>query len=118
MFGVEGSVWTLRVPFTNIAWDAHRRIEDERLEDIREALKEDVEATLETDDIPYLDGQKMSAWARLVLIANQIGEPDLAKKARDQLKPVVEKWLQGVNDDKFVYDQVCTMSIELQSFER
>ena len=109
MFGVEGTVWTLRVPFTNIEWDAHRRIEDERLEDIREALKEDVEATLETDDIPYLDGQKMSAWARLVLIANQIGEPDLAKKARDVLKPVVEKWLQGDNDDKLVYDQVSTI---------
>jgi len=46
----------------------------------------------------------MATLARLALIADELEETDLANTYRQKLKPVMEGWLSGTNDDHFTYD--------------
>ena len=56
------------------------------MEIIKTSLEYDiVNETLPGDD-PYFGGKKMAVFARLSLIAEQIGEMELAKQARDKVK--------------------------------
>ena len=108
MVGIKGSSWTFNEPLTTITWGTTKSIPADKVGDIRSALQVDVEATRLPADDPYFGGKHMAVFARLSLIADEIGEKELAQKARDKVKPYIEGWLQGTNGDKLVYDQVNT----------
>ena len=113
MVGIKGSSWTFNEPLTTISWGTTKSIPADKVGDIRSALHEDVEATRLPADDPYFGGKHMAVFARLSLIADEIGEKELAQKARDKVKPFIEGWLQGTNGDKLVYDQVYTENLYL-----
>ena len=111
MVGIIGSSWTFNEPLTTITWGTTKSIPADKVGDIRSALQVDVEATRLPADDPYFGGKQMAVFARLSLIADEIGEKELAQKARDKVKPYIEGWLQGTNGDKLVYDQVNTTDL-------
>merc|ERR550519_567174 len=47
----------------------------------------------------------MAVFARLALIAEELGEEELAMEARDRVRPWIEGWLGGSNGDRLVYDR-------------
>ena len=106
MVGIKGNSWTFNEPLTTITWGATKSIPADKVDDIKAALQQDVEATRLPSDDPYFGGKQMAVFARLSLIADEIGETVLAQRARDRVKPFIEGWLQGTNGDKLLYDQV------------
>lgn len=71
---------------------------------IRSALEYDIANEPLPGDDPYFGGKKMAVFARLSLIAEQIGELELAQQARDKVKPYLEGWLGGTNNNNLLYD--------------
>ena len=110
MVGIKGSIWSFNEPLTTISWRATKSISSDKVEDIRAALQRDVEETRLPGDDPYFGGKEMAVFARLSLIADEIGETELAQRARDRVKPFIEGWMKGTNGDKLLYDQVYILS--------
>ena len=83
MIGVVGEKWTMEETLTDITWGAPRSIDPDKIEAIRDALKNDINkeippATGET----YFIGKEMAAIAKLALIADELNENDLANQFR------------------------------------
>ena len=79
--------WQFSEPLTSIAWDSVSPVSSEAdVEAIRSALEYDIANEPLPGDDPYFGGKKMAVFARLSLIAEQIGELGLAQQARDKVK--------------------------------
>ena len=104
MIGVTGDVWEFQEPLTTISWNSPRGVSDDKVQDIKEALAEDVIKAHNPGDDPYFGGKKMAVLARLSLIADELDEADIAVQARDRFKPYLEGWLSGTNNNKLLYD--------------
>ena len=106
MKSIEGEVWEFTEDLTTISWDSVSPIAEDKIEDIRAALAHDIANEPLPPDDPYFGGKKMAVFARLSLIADQIGETDLAQQARNKVKPFIEGWLGGTNPNNLLYDDV------------
>ena len=75
--------WQFSEPLTSITWDSVSPVSSEvDVKEIRTALEYDIaNEPLPVDD-PYFGGKKMAVFARLSLIADQIGETEMAQQAR------------------------------------
>ena len=81
------SAWQFKEPLTTIAWDSVSPVSSEGdVEIIKTSLEYDIVNEPLPGDDPYFGGKKMAVFARLSLIAEQIGEMELAKQARDKVK--------------------------------
>ena len=83
MIGVVGEKWLMEETLTDIAWGAPRSIDPDKIESIRDSLKNDINkeippATGET----YFIGKEMAAIGKLALIADELNEQDLANQLR------------------------------------
>ncbi|MEO0322661.1 MAG: glycosyl hydrolase [Myxococcota bacterium] len=103
MFGVVGDTWTMTLPLDPGGFDAPRDPAPERLDDVRLALRrgQGVESVA-TD--PYFGGKQVAAMARLALIADALGERDIATAVRGRLAARVAPWLEGTMD-RLLYDR-------------
>jgi len=106
MVGVTGDVWMFKEPLTTISWGAPRPVPANAQNDIRAALAQDIANTPCCGDDPYFGGKQMAVYARLALIADELGETALASQAREKVKPFIEGWLGGTNGNHLVYDTV------------
>ena len=104
MVGISGNVWEFEEPVSTIEWEAPRNIPDDKVEMLRLSLQEDITNEQDPVDDPYFGGKKMALFARLSLIADEIGETDLAQQARDRFRGFVEGWLGGTNPNKLLYE--------------
>ena len=105
MTGIVGSSWTMTEELTTIAWDAAGDIDPDRIEAIRAALNEDTEGNDVVAGDPYFGGKQMAKLARLSLIADQLGETELAESFREKVRPTLEAWMDATNANKLLYDQ-------------
>ena len=86
------SDWQFTEPLTTIAWDSVSPVSSEGdVEEIRTALEYDINNEPLPGDDPYFGGKKMAVFARLSLIAEQIGELELAQQARDKVDNTYQK---------------------------
>ena len=113
MVGINGNIWSFNEPLTTISWGATKSVPSDKVEDIRAALQRDVEEARLPGDDPYFGGKQMAVFARISLIADEIGETELAQRARDRVKPFIEAWMKGTNGDKLLYDQVDILVLSL-----
>ena len=90
MVGVTGDIWEFQENLTPITWSAPRAVPEENIEDIRAALAEDVVKAHNPGDDPYFGGKKMAVLARLSLIADELGETEIAEQARERIRPYLE----------------------------
>merc|ERR1719481_1013060 len=105
MVGIPGDVWYFLEPLTTITWGAPRPVASSTENDIRSALAQDIANTPCCNDDPYFGGKQMAVYARLALIADELGETSLADQARQKVKPFIEGWLGGTNGNHLLYDQ-------------
>jgi len=104
MTGVVGEQWTLTEPLTTIEWSPPRPITDSvKLAAVRSALKGDSERTFLAVD-PYGGGKELGAMARLVLIAEEISEHEIATRLRTRLAAKLDEWLGGDVADPLMYE--------------
>ena len=82
MVGITGDLWEFSEDLTPISWDSAGSIAPDKIADIKAALEYDISNEQLPGDDPYFGGKKMALFARLSLIADQIGKDRL--KIRSQ----------------------------------
>ena len=83
MVGILGRIWEFSEPLTTISWNAPRPMAEDKIADIKAALENDIANESNPPDDPYFGGKKMALFARLSLIADEIGETELAQQVID-----------------------------------
>ncbi|POM62364.1 Endo-1,3(4)-beta-glucanase [Phytophthora palmivora] len=105
MTAVLGSCWELQETLPTASFQEENvQIQPQYLEAIRVALANDSNYTPEADD-PYYFGKEIGRQARLVLIADKLGENELRDDMLDKLEEWLTPWMLGQNSDHFVYDR-------------
>ena len=114
MVGYSGDTWTFEEPLTTLGFNSPRPLPAGKDNAVRAALAGDIANAQCCVDDPYFGGKQMAVFARLALIAEELGEDGLAQQARDKVRPYIEGWLAGTNGDKLVYEQtwggVCSLN--------
>ncbi|DAZ92627.1 TPA: hypothetical protein N0F65_012060 [Lagenidium giganteum] len=105
MTAVVGACWTMEDNLPAVGFEVNASaVKPEHVAAIKDALVLDANYTPEALD-PYYFGKELARQARLVLIADTIGE----KKIRDTILKAMERWVRpwliGENEDHFNYDQ-------------
>jgi len=78
---VAGNIWTIEVPLVSIGFFAPRSIAPNRRDAILQSLRQDIEQSVPIPSDTYSFGKVASRFARLALIADELGEID----ARDRM---------------------------------
>ncbi|POM79953.1 Endo-1,3(4)-beta-glucanase [Phytophthora palmivora] len=105
MTAVLGSCWELQEALPTASFQEENvQIQPQYLEAIRVALANDSNYTPEADD-PYYFGKEIGRQARLVLIADKLGENEFRDDMLDKLEEWLTPWMLGQNSDHFVYDR-------------
>ncbi|MFZ5893161.1 MAG: glycosyl hydrolase [Myxococcota bacterium] len=105
MVGFEGQAWQLDYARDGLLWRAPRAIAADRVSAVRQALTSD-KAYQPVGDDPYFGGKALAKLARLILIADELGESDARDEMVERLRPRVEAWLSGTNAVPLGYDKV------------
>ncbi|KAG7384123.1 hypothetical protein PHYBOEH_009645 [Phytophthora boehmeriae] len=105
MTAILGNCWEMREALPTASfYEEDIEIQPEYLEAIKVALTNDSDYTPEADD-PYYFGKEIGRQARLVLIADKLGEKELRNGILDKLEEWLKPWMLGQNSDHFVYDR-------------
>eukprot|EP01125_Pyxidicula_operculata_P018918 TRINITY_DN678_c0_g1_i1.p1 TRINITY_DN678_c0_g1~~TRINITY_DN678_c0_g1_i1.p1 ORF type:complete len:733 (+),score=123.68 TRINITY_DN678_c0_g1_i1:113-2311(+) len=105
LVGYVGRLWYLKENLTTIEWYARHPIDDAKKLALRYELAKDIKNAEPGDWDIYGYGKYVAALARLSLIAEELGDLDSAKLARDKLKLKITPWLNRVTyRDTFLYD--------------
>ncbi|KAG6659054.1 hypothetical protein I3843_03G005700 [Carya illinoinensis] len=108
LVGVVGDSWELKPAPVSVNWHSIRGIKDEAYAEIVSALSLDAEAlnsTAITTTSSYFYGKLIARAARLALIAEEVGFPEVIPTIRKFLKDTIEPWLDGTfSGNGFVYD--------------
>ena len=103
MTGVLGAHWQLAYPLHNVSWYSPGGIDRNRVEAVRSALMEDRNLQLQpTHPDPYFAGAELGKTARLILIAEELGETATATQLRSQLAGFATPWLIGQGTDPWL----------------
>ncbi|MDB4938188.1 MAG: uncharacterized protein JWP87_5160 [Labilithrix sp.] len=105
--GVAAQRWSLRYDAPALGFTAPRAIAASRREAVAQALAADSsfvpDATVVSQD-PYFGGKQLAKLARLVLVAEELGDTARADAMRARLAPLVQAWLDGTNGNPLVYE--------------
>uniref|UniRef100_H3H0L4 glucan endo-1,3-beta-D-glucosidase n=1 Tax=Phytophthora ramorum TaxID=164328 RepID=H3H0L4_PHYRM len=105
MTAVLGSCWEMQETLPTASFQEEDvQIQPKYLEAIKVALANDSNYTPEADD-PYYFGKEIARQARLVLIADKLGEKEPRDEILDNLEEWLTPWMLGQNGDHFVYDR-------------
>ncbi|KAK1942255.1 Endo-1 [Phytophthora citrophthora] len=105
MTAVLGSCWEMQETLPTASFQEENvQIQPQYLEAIKVALANDSNYTPGADD-PYYFGKEIGRQARLVLIADKLGEKELRDDILNKLEEWLTPWMLGQNSDHFVYDR-------------
>lgn len=111
MTGVLGEKWVLKETLTQIGFSAPREIDSNKKALIKSALEREKNKRAGSFDT-YWNGKELAAMGRLALIADELGEADLARHIRGNLKSDIDKWFFGNNSNPLIFDSswkgICT----------
>eukprot|EP00296_Roombia_truncata_P000019 JP435674.1.p1 GENE.JP435674.1~~JP435674.1.p1 ORF type:complete len:687 (-),score=179.62 JP435674.1:152-2212(-) len=103
--GIVAHTWTWTEIHTDMSWTAPRPVKESRKADLIEALVQDAyNVTFQADD-PYFLGKELSRVARQAIIAEELGQVEIALKLVDAIKAEMEPWINATNYDYLCYDQ-------------
>ncbi|TMW59254.1 hypothetical protein Poli38472_004323 [Pythium oligandrum] len=104
MTPVRGNCWTLEEKLPQVGFDTNQTIADQsQVDEIKNSLVLDANYTPVAQD-PYFFGKEIGRQARLVLIADTLGEDKIRDELLNKLEEWIQPWLVGENEDPFVYD--------------
>ncbi len=115
---VLGSSWTIAEPLTKIGFTAPRPLKEQKHVDaIKKQVKSDVMRPAgETDKDAawicfddwfgnaYWNGKEAARLAGLALVAQEVGDDASFTSAINQMRSILELWLEARNGDPLVYD--------------
>lgn len=101
--GVVGNSWTLIEPFPTIQWTAPRPIASAYHDAIVAQLKKDATFVNTSTSDTYFAGKGLAKMARLLLIANEVGDTDSASTLQANLKASLTTWF--TQNGLFAYEQ-------------
>ncbi|KAH0462582.1 hypothetical protein IEQ34_010157 [Dendrobium chrysotoxum] len=108
LVGIVGDSWLLKTDPVSTTWYSTRGLSEDGLQEIATALTKDVNA-LDTSPIQttssYFYGKAIARAARLALIAEEVGFPDVIPTVLNLLRRSITPWLDGsFNGNGFLYD--------------
>lgn len=104
MKGVVGTVWVMREALPTITWAAPKGIDPTKLDIVEAALGADKTYVPGNASAIYEGGKDMAKAARLMLIAEQLGDADALSNLTNNLKPKVQAWLNSTGSNTLRYD--------------
>lgn len=107
MAAIAAKRWTLRYDAPAFGFTAPRAIDPARRAAIVDALASDAGYNPNAETVsqdPYFGGKQLAKLARLIVIAEELGDTDRALAMRARLTPLVNAWLDGTNGNPLVYD--------------
>lgn len=108
MVGVVGDAWVLRTDPVSPTWHSTRGVSEDGVAEVVAALRADVAglaSTAITTTSSYFYGKAIARAARLALIAEEVGCPDVIPAVQQFLKASVTPWLDGsFQGNGFFYD--------------
>ncbi|KAI4389302.1 hypothetical protein MLD38_001540 [Melastoma candidum] len=109
LVGVVGDSWVLKPNPVSVTWHSIKGVNVEAFPEIISALCKDVEGLSSvgaTTTSSYFYGKLIARAARLALIAEEVGFPDVVPTVRKFLKDKIEPWLDGnFSGNGFLYDE-------------
>ncbi|KAF8647996.1 hypothetical protein HU200_065031 [Digitaria exilis] len=108
LVGVVGDSWALRADPVSPTWHSTRGVSEDGVAEVVAALRADVASlasTPITTTSSYFYGKAIARAARLALIAEEVGCPDVIPAVQSFLKAAVTPWLDGsFQGNGFFYD--------------
>lgn len=105
MKAITGNTWTLTIPLPTIGWNNANPINSTRLAAVQAALTADKTFVPAVND-PYFGGKQLGKAARLILIADQVGDTNARDTLLANLKSVINLYLNGSLGTALRYDTV------------
>jgi len=105
MSGVIGNKWVMKETLTKINWNSPRPIAADKLDAIKAALQIDVDNTGNSPGDPYGFGKSIARLGRLALIADEVGNTELAGRIRGKMRSRLNPWMWGNNTNSLRYDR-------------
>lgn len=106
--GVVGTSWVIRTNVTSIGWYSSSGISDpDELAALQSAVRMDIASLAPILNIPstYTFGKVASRAARLALIAEEVGLPELTPAVADYLEEYLTMWFNGTYPgNSFLYN--------------
>ncbi|KAG2643203.1 probable endo-1,3(4)-beta-glucanase ARB_01444 [Panicum virgatum] len=108
LVGVVGDAWALRADPVSPTWHSTRGVAEDGVAEVAAALRGDVAGLASapiTTTSSYFYGKAVARAARLALIAEEVGCPDLIPAVQSFLRATVTPWLDGsFQGNGFFYD--------------
>jgi endo-1,3(4)-beta-glucanase len=108
LVGVVGDAWSLRADPLSPTWHSTRGVSEDGVAEVVAALRADVAglaSTPITTTSSYFYGKAVARAARLALIAEEVGCPDVIPAVQSFLRSTVTPWLDGsFQGNGFLYD--------------
>lgn len=106
---IKASTWTVVEPLTTIGWEAPGIIEPTALPDIIAAVNAEKDYIADTENDgngvdPYFTGKWVTKMARIMLIADQVGESAVVSTVAANLKPIILDWFSGALENDLKYE--------------
>jgi endo-1,3(4)-beta-glucanase len=105
MRAILGSTWTMSIPLSTPGWNNANPIASNRLSAIQTALAADKSFVPQVND-PYFGGKQLAKSARLVLIADQIGDFAARDTLLGTLRTTLTQYITGQLTCVLRYDTV------------
>jgi endo-1,3(4)-beta-glucanase len=102
--GIIGKQWFLNEILPTLTWTAPRPIPQDKVSAIISALNGDQGFT-QTNTDTYGAGKQLAAMARLVLIAEELGEMQIATNICNRLRDQLTAWFTDQTPDRIIYDR-------------
>ncbi|XP_062194593.1 glucan endo-1,3-beta-D-glucosidase 1-like [Phragmites australis] len=121
LVGVVGDSWFLRTDPVSPTWHSTRGVSQDGVDEVVAALRKDVDglaSTQITTTSSYFYGKAIARAARLALIAEEVGCPDVIPAVQSFLKATVTPWLDGsFQGNGFFYDSKWGGLVTLQGLK-
>jgi endo-1,3(4)-beta-glucanase len=105
MTAILGSIWTMSIPLQTPGWNNANPIASNRLSAVQAALAQDKVFVPQVND-PYFGGKQLAKSARLVLIADQVGDFAARDTLLGTLRTTLTQYLSGQLTCVLRYDTV------------
>ncbi|KAL6655659.1 hypothetical protein ACP70R_006485 [Stipagrostis hirtigluma subsp. patula] len=121
LVGVVGDSWVLKTDPVSPTWHSTRGVSEDGVDEVVAALRKDVDGLASapiTTTSSYFYGKAIARAARLALIAEEVGCPDVIPAVQRFLKATVTPWLDGsFQGNGFFYDSKWGGLVTLQGLK-
>lgn len=102
---VRGASWTMEIPLVSTGFFPPRPVRQDRRDAVLAALRSDADQIVPIPYDTYSFGKVASRFARLALIADELGENSIRDKIVNQVIKMLDPWVHQTHGNSFLYDR-------------